>query len=275
MVVPGNHDVAWGTKPGSSERYKHFIEGVRDHGYVTPLLEGIDLDNEGSRLTTTSPTLTASDGSFVLIGLNSSDHCGVRELIDEKLEAAIATVEADTSNSAAQSLLDAWKKSTLYDIARVSSEQRTSARAGLVAASHGANDPVRIAVLHHQLLPISLEEEIKPFESIVNLSQVRDWLARNQVEVVLHGHKHVAVTYEDRYIPLSGGNLEPHRLVVSSVGTLGQGQPAENVVGRLITSRSSQPGAALVGPPFAMSCPSTLVSRSTWKPSGQLSIARA
>jgi hypothetical protein len=69
----------------------------------------------------------------------------------------------------------------------------------------------------------------------VNLSQVRDWLARNQVEVVLHGHKHVAVTYEDRYIPLSGGNLEPHRLVVSSVGTLGQGQPAENVVGRLIT----------------------------------------
>jgi 3',5'-cyclic AMP phosphodiesterase CpdA len=35
VVVPGNHDVTWGTEPGSEERYRAFIEGVRSVGYVT------------------------------------------------------------------------------------------------------------------------------------------------------------------------------------------------------------------------------------------------
>jgi 3',5'-cyclic AMP phosphodiesterase CpdA len=235
LVVPGNHDVKWMTAPGSPDRYADFIKGVRSQGYVTPLLEGIDLDADGKKLTDTSPVITASDGSFVLVGLNSSDHCGVQERIDSSLQADIATVEADSTNSAAQSLLAAWRRRTLYDVAHVSPAQRSAAPAELNSATVTADDPIRIAVMHHQLLPISLEEEVKPFEAIVNLAQVRDWLARNEVGVVLHGHKHVAVTYEDRYVPLSGDDAQAHRFIVSSVGTVGQGQPMENVVGRLIT----------------------------------------
>lgn len=243
MVVPGNHDVTWGSEPGSSERYADFVTGVRDMGYVTPLLEGIDLnDGGGKKAGAKSPVLTASDNSFMLVGLNSSDHCGVQARTDSDLERAIAAVEADTTNTAAQAVLKAWRHSNQYDVARVNPAQQIAVSRELGAPADRMAGPVRIAVLHHQLLPISLEEEVKPFESIVNLAQVRDWLAKNRIGMVLHGHKHVAVTYEDRYTPLADRPSNPHRVIVSSVGTVGQGQGMTNVIGRLITvepSRSS------------------------------------
>jgi 3',5'-cyclic AMP phosphodiesterase CpdA len=236
MVVPGNHDVMWGSEPGSSERYADFIAGVRNMGYVTPLLEGIDLTDEGSsEAGAKSPLLTASDNSFMLVGLNSSDHCGVQARTDPELEAAIAAVEADETNTAAQAVLKAWRRSNQYDVARVSPAQRVAVSRELGNDTDRTDGPVLIAVLHHQLLPISLEEEVKPFEAIVNLAQVRDWLAINGFGMVLHGHKHVSVTYEDRYMPLAHSVFAPHRVIVSSVGTVGQGQGMTNVIGRLIT----------------------------------------
>lgn len=246
LVVPGNHDVTWGTKPGTRERYEHFLHGVRDAGYLTPLLEGVDLDRHGRQHSATeSPVLVAPDRSFALIGLNSSDHCGVEARTEDTLTADIDAVRADTTNAAAQSLLRAWQANNLYDVARISDEQRVSASRALSEAIPPGDSPIRIAVLHHQLLPISLEEEVKPFESIVNLSQVRDWLANNKIDMVLHGHKHVAVAYEDRYIPLVGSGAM-HRLVVSSVGTVGLGQLADNVIGRLITTDAKRPSLGKV-----------------------------
>jgi hypothetical protein len=56
VIVPGNHDVVWGTPAGSAERYDAFIKGIRPAGYVTPLLDGIDYDGDRPR-PTTSPIL--------------------------------------------------------------------------------------------------------------------------------------------------------------------------------------------------------------------------
>lgn len=236
LVVPGNHDVKWGSQPGSFERYSAFIAGVRNLGYITPMLEGIDIDDEGRRLAEAkSPLLTASDNTFVLVGLNSSDHCGVHARIDAGLARAIADVEADPANTAAQAVLQAWRSSNQYDVARVNPAQRIAVSQVLGEAAGGTDWPVRIAVLHHQLLPVSLEEEVKPFEAIVNLAQVRDWLAHNAFEMVLHGHKHGAATYEDRFHTLSDSSSGLHRTLVSSVGTVGQGQRMANVIGRLVT----------------------------------------
>lgn len=253
LVVPGNHDVMWGSEPGSHERYADFIAGVRALGYVTPLLEGIDLDDQGNkRVGAKSPVLTASDNSFVLVGLNSSDHCGVQARTDPELETAIAAVEADRTNTAAQAVLQAWRQSNQYDVARVNPVQQIAVSTDLGEPT--ANGPVRIAVLHHQLLPISLEEEVKPFEAIVNLAQVREWLANNEFGMLLHGHKHVAATYEDRYMPLPGAaRRTPHRVIVSSVGTVGQGQGMTNVIGRLITV---EPSRASVGKLLVKDVPS-------------------
>ena len=46
VVVPGNHDVTWGSGPGTRERYRLFIDSIRAAGYVTPLLDGIDYDRD-------------------------------------------------------------------------------------------------------------------------------------------------------------------------------------------------------------------------------------
>jgi 3',5'-cyclic AMP phosphodiesterase CpdA len=241
MIVPGNHDVAWGTEPGSKERYEQFVKGIRANSkYVTPMLEGIDIDNQRHMITNEqSPVLAASDGSFVVVGLNSSDHCGVQQQIDAGLASAIKSVNENDDDQAAKSLLHAWEQSRLYDVLRVSDGQRSVARKALTESIAPGSDPVRIAVFHHQLLPMSLEEEIKPFESIVNLAQVRDWLAHNNIDVVLHGHKHVARTYVDHYTALDDNTVE-RKVVVSSVGTIGQGQGARGVVGKLITIDTSR-----------------------------------
>src|SRR5919198_2295431 len=88
LVVPGNHDVRWETDPGTPERYERYLAHVRRKGYVTPLLEGIDLGEGGERLAgTADPVLIATDASFVVVALNSSNYCGVvegLEILDEK-----------------------------------------------------------------------------------------------------------------------------------------------------------------------------------------------
>lgn len=266
VVVPGNHDVSWFTRPGTPERYRLFLQGVRKFGFVTPLLEGVDVDATGTQMGTVSPTLVATDSSFVVVALNSADHCGVVSQVDPELEAHIQSIEARASDAEATAVLNALKRSSIYDIARVGDSQRRFAGDALRDAINGLDgNPVRIAVMHHQLLPIALDEEIKPFESLANLAQVRDWLALNDVDLVLHGHKHVAVAYEDMYVPLAAHQVtkaaDPRRVIVSSVGTVGMGQPATNCVARLIRfdpSRSSlgkfqivdipgvQPGTPLV-----------------------------
>jgi hypothetical protein len=75
---------------------------------------------------------------------------------------------------------------------------------------------VRVAVLHHQLLPVGQREEFKAFESITNLGAVRQFLADLGIEVVLHGHKHEAALYWD-YVAAPGGIEEPpHRMLISA-----------------------------------------------------------
>src|SRR5262249_4945400 len=84
VIVPGNHDVAWGTPSGSPERYSTFIEGVRTAGYVTPLLDGIDYNDDRPR-PTNSPILVGND--FAVAAINSADMCGVMEPFPPGIEA--------------------------------------------------------------------------------------------------------------------------------------------------------------------------------------------
>jgi 3',5'-cyclic AMP phosphodiesterase CpdA len=235
VVVPGNHDVAWDTEPGSLDRYAAFIEHIRGTGFVTPVLEGVDPDPADLD----RGVLVATDESFIVVALNSADHCGVRQQVELDDQAALDEVEASGS-AAAKRVRSMWRKASLFDVARVSAGQREHGSRALEAAlAKDRRDPrvvpLRIATFHHQLLPISLDEEIKPFEALTNLAQVRDWMADNDIQLVLHGHKHVAHTYVDDYVTLArSGNARPRRLVVSSVGTIGLGQLSENTVARLI-----------------------------------------
>ncbi|WP_331021220.1 hypothetical protein [Longimicrobium sp.] len=83
---------------------------------------------------------------------------------------------------------------------------------GAVPAGGHSAPLVRVAVLHHQLLPVSTREEIKPFESFTNLELLRQFLVENGFSIVLHGHKHAPFTYTD-YVPSHARPDDPPRQV--------------------------------------------------------------
>ena len=236
VVVPGNHDVGWYTEPGSAERYEAFLREVRGRGYVTPNLEGVDLEPGSSAAGSNSPVLVAADETYAIVALNSSNNCGVVVPLGDLADDA-NDIERRKKDGPAKRILDAYRRASRFDVARIGDAQREAASSALAeAVATLGRATVRVAVMHHQLLPISLDEEVKPFESLVNLAQVRDWLAINQVGLVLHGHKHVAHAYEDWYLPLGTGSgaSGPRRIVVSAVGTVGLGQAPTNCLARLV-----------------------------------------
>jgi 3',5'-cyclic AMP phosphodiesterase CpdA len=241
LVVPGNHDVAWGTKSSSSDRYVQFVK-LRSHGYVTALLEGVDFDATGRPLGSASlkdPVVAAEDGTFVVVGLNSSNHCGVQTNVESALQPHVDKLNEDAkSDEGTRQLLKAWAARGLYDMARVDRGQLRIGSEALkrtVEAATAHAEPVRVVALHHQLLPVSTSEEVKPFESLTNLAAVRDWLAGNDVDVVLHGHKHQGLVTEDVFVPHDGPKKGgSHRVLVISAPTIGHGAPTTSPVGRLI-----------------------------------------
>jgi 3',5'-cyclic AMP phosphodiesterase CpdA len=224
VVVPGNHDVSWLTEPGSEARYALFLKYVRAAGYITPLLDGIDIDAEGTAKHAIDPKahlLHDPEQGWTLVPLNSSNYCGSLEgfsnVAEEALWNGIATRYTGDERKNIEKLL---RKSRLYDVARFSPAQLRAVRRMLEAS---AKEPtVRIALLHHHLLPVNVMEEAKAFESILNLGVLRLFLNDNRFDVVLHGHKHSGHTYfDDIQLPETAG--ERQRVFVISGSALGLG----------------------------------------------------
>ncbi len=227
VVVPGNHDVAWDARPASKDRYARFLEVTRELGCTTPLLDGIDFDEGTAALkghTAKHSHVLATD-EVIVIPLNSSNFCGV------PVTPRGAWTEEDWRRElkkhglgADPDLRDQLKKLHQEDIARISKPQIQAlaarfAKLGLDTSPQG-DDRLRIAVLHHQLLPLSTREERKAFESLVSLQMLRQMLRDYGVRLVLHGHKHESALYWHS-VGDDGEDLSrpPHRmLVVSSPG---------------------------------------------------------
>ena len=139
---------------------------------------------------------------------------------------------------ATRSLETQLQRLRLHDIARVSPDQLNSI-VQAIDSSNAPADAARIAVLHHQLLPISSEEEVKTFETLTNLGEIRAFLVANEFDAILHGHKHTARAYEDVLRnfdhPHADEPSATRRCVVASCGTIGMGQRGPgNEIGKLI-----------------------------------------
>jgi 3',5'-cyclic AMP phosphodiesterase CpdA len=232
VVVPGNHDVTWFEQPSTAAHHGFFIPHIHAQDYVTPLLEGVDIrpDSSGARMpgVTRSPVLVAPDKGVLIIALNSSNASGVLEptsVDDAEWATAFDALSADRAAAAASEL----KRLRLRDAARIWPAQLAAAKREILRVrselkSDGV-DPARlitIAVLHHQLLPVSPREELKPFEALSNLGQVREFLRAADVDIVLHGHKHEAAIYRDS-VPRPGSRLDPdpHPVLVVAGAALG------------------------------------------------------
>jgi 3',5'-cyclic AMP phosphodiesterase CpdA len=230
VVVPGNHDVTWGSGPGTRERYRFFIDSIRSAGYVTPLLDGIDYDRD-EPAAGVSPLLMGSD--FVVAAVNSADMCGVLEPFSsaaaEELDRLIAV------GGISEDLLAQIRRVRTYDMPRISDRQMSALAGMLDQVPAGL---VRIVALHHHLLPVRDEEEVKPFEAIVNLGAFSTFLGDAGIDVVAHGHKHAAKV---QTLALTGASGEHRFVVLSSCGTIGNQLGTGYEIAKLIRIHSDLP----------------------------------
>ena len=250
VVVPGNHDVDWNVEAGEPERYEQFCSVTRAKGCATPLLDGVDFNVVGPAklydgVVNSSHVVNHSD--FLIVPINSSNWCGTMTAIpdgwsDDEWQRALAPLEDGVRVEALEEL----KRLRQQDMARVSQPQIDCLRelfsAKGIAVDRGDDPRPRIAVLHHQLLPVSTRVEVKPFESLVNLGFVRQTLRDFGIDVVLHGHKHEGSIYWDlargandpimferrALVIASPGHFEPHKPVMRAL-TLRANGGARNV----------------------------------------------
>ncbi len=242
LVCPGNHDVPRGSPPGSAERYEGMLT-LRALGYTTAYLDGVDLTPGSGAVSVgvPDPVVAAADGSFELVALNSADMSNIRRDDEPELLPHLPGLTA-SADPAVQALVLAWRGRGYFDVARVQPEQLLAVERVLAVRPSG---PVRFAALHHQLVPVGLVEEFRPFDGLTNLAEVRSFLAGNGVHAVLHGHKHEHRAFEDFFVPY-GGSMGPalRRLLVLSAPTVGHGAPAFGSVGRLVLVDGRHPTLA-------------------------------
>ncbi len=197
---------------------------------MTPFLDGVDIKDDGSLRGSARPPhhVYSPSGGFAIFAINSSNWCHTLEPIAPVSQATWdklpAVAESAPTQKAIEKLLTSLR---LQDVARISDGQLRAVQALIrdvdnQAADEGQTEPVRIAVLHHQLLPVSTFEEFKPFETITNLGLLRNFLREMSVSAVLHGHKHHGFIYKDHvYSPEAGLGKAAHEVLVLAGSTVG------------------------------------------------------
>ncbi len=203
VVVPGNHDVVWDADPGTEPRYRGFLSATRDQRCSTPLLDGIDFDAATGALFPESKLHphVVSTNSMLVVPINTSNYCGVLAaprgaVSEERWYEALEPLGA-----VREELMVELRRLRRYDVPRISRSQIEALDSYFEVSglprNRGEDTRLRVAVLHHQLLPVSTREERKPFESLVNLGLARAMLQDYGFDLVLHGHKHESGMYWD------------------------------------------------------------------------------
>lgn len=230
VVAPGNHDVLSGSNPSTQERYQHFISVWRDPSStsVTPLLDGIDIG--GTRLIGAPDRhiLMAPEKSWAIVPINSANWS---QTIRDDISAELIAHVKDLEKCGNTTLCGDIKKLIKVDAARISAAQIEGLTSLLQALPP---QTLRIAVLHHHLLPVSTSEEIKPFADILNLGLFRQFLRNNNLSVVVHGHKHQKALFFDHIYDEEGTTEHAHRTLVISGGNLGEADSKTNEIVQLI-----------------------------------------
>ena len=191
LVLPGNHDVTAGLRPGDANRYEKFVKYIRGAGFVTPWIA--ELDNLPTTKSEAEKYLVSLE-DIQIVPIDTSGYSQVRLDIPIS-DASWANLEGVLAGNPQERA--ALQRLRIVDAARISEVQLEAVRTIANLARESGAEPLRIAAIHHHLLPVSTKEEVKPFESITNLGLVRQFLRDQEYAVVLHGHKHTEFTYLD------------------------------------------------------------------------------
>lgn len=230
VVAPGNHDVLSGTRPSTLDRYRHFISVWREPSStsVTPLLDGIDIGGARVIGPLEQHVLMDPEKNWAVVPINSANWS---QTIRDDISSELIAHAEDLADGGNTKLSADIRKLIKVDAARISPAQIQGLTSLLQALPPKT---LRIAILHHHLLPVSTSEEIKPFSDISNLGLVRQFLRNNSFTLVVHGHKHHKALFFDHIYDEEGTTAHPHRMLVISGGNLAEADSRTNDIVQLI-----------------------------------------
>lgn len=214
VATPGNHDIVAGTDPDSQARYKLFKNAWLDKSpVVVPFLDGIHKLNT---LCLSKHVLKDPGGAWAIFPINSANWSQIN--LSDKDNQNVALLRKHITSASDPKLAAALESLCRYDVARVSPNQLNA----LKKLVNDAGDVrLRIAVLHHHLLPVDGREEFKPFADITNLGHLRQVLRELGFRIVIHGHKHVTAAHYDYVHDDDTVDASAHRMLTISGGTFG------------------------------------------------------
>jgi 3',5'-cyclic AMP phosphodiesterase CpdA len=235
IVVPGNHDVKWGDKKASAKKYEYFLKYVRKAGYTTPFIDSVDKQNKRGVV------LNLPLEKIQIVPINTSHYCGTRGKFNKQAswEKAKKVLKTNGKLDLAVEIENGINHLLLHDISRVSTQQLE-----YLSEKVGSTDKslFRIAVTHHPLTAVSISEEVKAFEVITNLGEIRNFLLENDFRLLLHGHKHKQAVFWDLIPDLKKTYNESNKqlsiLVVSGTQLSADGN-LENDICRLIEVKNN------------------------------------
>jgi hypothetical protein len=214
VATPGNHDIVARTKPSSKARYKLFKAAwIKPGSVVVPFLDGIhDINN----LNITDHVLKDPNGAWAVFPINTANWSQLS--IPDKENEEVAKLRGFVNASGVSDHVKTLESLCTFDVARISPEQL---RVLKELVNQTGDVRLRIAVLHHHLLPVNGSEEFKPFADITNLGQLRQVLRELGFHMVVHGHKHATAVHYDHIYPDDLDGTPAHRVLTVSGGTFG------------------------------------------------------
>jgi 3',5'-cyclic AMP phosphodiesterase CpdA len=180
LVVPGNHDVDWTPGRSGVDRFSNYLKAVR--GFSSPF-------ERGDRLTPRTVSLQAGpDGPWAELTLLASPlFSGVADPVAKTVSDQISSLVAELPDEPRRAIQEALRSGeSVLDIAALGAHQLGYIEREKPSHAEGG---IRIAVLHHHLLP-NPQIEVTPFESMVDAGRALEALITARYDLVLSGHKH-------------------------------------------------------------------------------------
>ncbi len=246
LVVPGNHDVTRlraQDAEDQTDRWRYFFRHVANRfarpwfvdddasiddlrkallsqlGAQGGLLGGATETPNGLRVNL--PFLLDLKSQLLVYAWNSASISGTHLRLPDEIQDSVRSLRKSdaATDPAIARVLDAFDREIEVDPARIQPSELELFRVLTYvlrdALEEGPfNRLLKVAVLHHHVAPIFLEE-VKKFELLLNAGQFKRELREVGFDLILHGHKHSSETFLDTE------HFEQPSLVVVSGGTIG------------------------------------------------------
>ncbi len=239
VVVPGNHDVQRNSAPGSNGRYAEFTNcwRVASSVNVTPFLDKIDLLKDVGK-NWEKHCFVDPDKKYFVVPINSCNWAQSklehRKEFDKRfwddLPILAGNGDVNKTTEIKEKLQLQLDHLLAVDAALISDIQfKALNKIVFLAEKKTSKSAIKIALIHHHLLPVDSKEEHKIYENIINLGMFRQFLRQHNFNILLHGHKHTNSVYVDHIYDEDKVDSEAHEVLVISGGAVGDGDACRSL----------------------------------------------